>query len=164
MYSGLKIERALELGYLTADIVFQMQHLASVFKVYVDEYIVINESHNDTELFSVYEKHFITDEQLSSLKNHYEIHHKRFSSANDELTTFLLYTSVRSALFDRNDINPRRLGYAKMLISLDEDILVVDHIATTMRNLRLPNKLLHVELQHSIPNEINMDYEITTIE
>lgn len=163
-YAGLNLEQALELGYLTADIVFQMQHLASIFKSFVNEYVVINEGRDEMEIYSVYEKDMATDEQIGILNSYYKTHHNRFSEADNTLTTFLLYASVRSALFNRNDINQRRLGYAKMLTSLDEGIVIVDHVTATMRNLRLPNKMLHVELGHSIPEEVNMNYETPTIE
>ncbi len=151
-YGGETIESALDKGFLAADVVFQMQHIAATFTCYVDCYLVIDIAENtNEELFDVVEKTMATEEQKRVLIDYYADNHPRFSSPDAQLNSFILYASVRCALFNWKDTTTSRLAFSQMRLRLDEGISVIDHVEVAMKTLRQPNRLMHLSMSQQIP-------------
>ena len=154
-YANQALEEAIESGHLVADIVFQMQHLAMAFGCYVDSYIVFDISDPDiTELYDTYESANITDKQKKIITDYYQNNHPKLTQITEQLNSFLLYCAVRSALFNWKESSKGRLAYATMTTALDESIVVIDPIETTMAALLSPNRMLHIRVDHHLPQQI----------
>ncbi len=153
-YAGDSIKTALDRGFLAADIVFQMQHLASTYNCYVDEFIAIDISDNpESELYDVFECTLATTHQKNALREYYEQNHPRYSPSGASLQSFLTYASVRSALFNWKEPSKTRLAYASMLVALDGGVVVIDNTQVAMRTLQTPNRLMHLALRTSMTSQ-----------
>lgn len=159
-YASQPLKEAIDAGHLVADIVFQMQHLAMAFGCYIDSYIVFDISDPDiSELYDTYESEHVTKKQKQVVIDYYQDHHPKLKQATEQLDSFLLYCAVRSALFNWKESSNSRLAYATMTIALDESIVVIDQVVTTMASLQSPNRMLHIAVDHHLPQQIQ-DIEI----
>ncbi|WP_390240822.1 hypothetical protein [Vibrio sp. R78045] len=166
-YSGLSTEQALSSGYLLADIVFQMQHLALAFNSYISSIVVVDIHDQITpELYDIYDEATASHEQKKVIEDYYQLNHPRLTPATDQLMNFLLYAATRSALFNWKEQSHTRLAFGTMLVKLDEDVVVVDIVKASMRTLQNPNRLLHINIGHQIPDldqqepSINVETEV----
>lgn len=154
-YANQPLEEAIASGHLVADIVFQMQHLALAFGCYVDSYIVFDISDHDIdELYDTYESENVTDKQKKVITDYYREHHPKLIQVTEQLDSFLLYCAVRSALFNWKESSRSRLAYATMTTALDESIVVINPVVTTMASLQSPNRMLHIRVDHHLPEQI----------
>ncbi|MBY7854225.1 hypothetical protein KW429_11015 [Vibrio fluvialis] len=163
-FAKMPVDQALNQQLLQPSIALMMQHVGFSLGFYSIEYVVTEQWSGDDSVLIVCDWDDATPEQQHALVQYYDTKHPRLTRASREMTAFLLYCSIRGALFIGMEPIDRPLIYPEKTITLDYSVVVLNVLATTVGSLVRPNQTVHNSLRHSVAStlstEPNHDHEI----
>ncbi|ENI4488073.1 hypothetical protein ABXZ88_003957 [Vibrio fluvialis] len=163
-FAKMPITEALNQQLLQPSIALMMQHVGFSLGQYCTDYVIIEQWLGEESVLMVNSWDDSTPEQQATLSQYYQTKHPRLAPASREMTAFLLYCAIRGALFIGREPIDRPLIYPEKTITLNDSVVVLDVLATTVGSLVRPNQTIHNDLQHSVGNSLNteLSHEIHT--
>ncbi|ELP5729349.1 hypothetical protein QTV44_002616 [Vibrio vulnificus] len=149
-YAGVSIKEAIDADILQADVLFAMQHFAFVMGYYIDDLIAIETTLNPKHpRFIIEEAAMCTDRQTQALTEYYDSHHKNKQPCYPAMRTFLQFAAIKSTLFIGKTHIDLKANYDKNLIRLGDDVVVINHLRTSLLTVFKPNKQWHLDINNS---------------